>query len=73
MSELPKFWCKGQIKDLLSIRNGYAFKSIDFNNFTGIPAIRQTNLNTAIVNFNKSKIKGKLQLILIAIKHGRSG
>ena len=53
--ELPGNWVQGQIKDLVTIRNGYAFKSKDFKDEGGVPVIRQTNLSSRIVNFNKPK------------------
>lgn len=53
--ELPGNWMPGQIKDLVTIRNGYAFKSKDFKDEGDVPVIRQTNLSTRIVNFNKPK------------------
>ena len=54
-TELPENWAQGQIKDLVTIRNGYAFKSKDFNTESGVPVIRQTNLSTRVVNFNNPK------------------
>ncbi|MCP5347102.1 MAG: restriction endonuclease subunit S [Gammaproteobacteria bacterium] len=52
---LPENWAQGQIKDLVAIRNGYAFKSKDFNTVDGVPVIRQTNLSSRVVNFNNPK------------------
>ena len=54
-TELPENWAQGQIKNLVTIRNGYAFKSKDFNTEGGVPVIRQTNLSTRVVNFNNPK------------------
>ncbi len=53
--DLPENWAQGQIKDIVTIRNGCAFKSKDFNDEGGAPVIRQTNLSSRIVNFNKPK------------------
>jgi len=52
---LPDGWVLGEIQDLVKIRNGYAFKSEDFNVEKGVPVIRQTNLSTDTVNFYKPK------------------
>jgi type I restriction enzyme S subunit len=49
----------GKVKDLISIRNGYAFKSNDFRDDDGIPVIRQTNLSTDTVNFDRPKFLPK--------------
>ena len=48
-------WVDGTIGDLIKIRNGYAFKSVDFNNDGGVDVVRQTNLSTSVVNFDKPK------------------
>ncbi|MCP4091209.1 MAG: hypothetical protein GY746_15675 [Gammaproteobacteria bacterium] len=53
--DLPDNWVRGKIQDLIKIRNGYAFKSKDFQDEDGAPVIRQTNLSTEIVNFKKPK------------------
>jgi type I restriction enzyme S subunit len=52
---LPDGWVLGEVQDLVKIRNGYAFKSEDFNVEKGVPVIRQTNLSTDTVNFYKPK------------------
>jgi len=52
---LPDGWVLGEVQDLVKIRNGYAFKSEDFNVEKGVPVIRQTNLSTDTVNFDKPK------------------
>jgi type I restriction enzyme S subunit len=52
---LPEGWVLGEVQDLVKIRNGYAFKSEDFNVEKGVPVIRQTNLSTDPVNFDKPK------------------
>jgi len=52
---LPEGWVLGEVQDLVKIRNGYAFKSEDFNVENGVPVIRQTNLSTDPVNFDKPK------------------
>jgi type I restriction enzyme S subunit len=55
MSGLPQNWVDAKVGDLITIRNGYAFKSVDFLDEGVIPAIRQTNLSTPIVNFKNPK------------------
>jgi len=52
---LPDGWVLGEVQDLVKIRNGYAFKSKDFNVEKGVPVIRQTNLSTDPINFDKPK------------------
>jgi len=54
-NELPEEWVMGKIQDLITIRNGFAFKSKDFQDKAGAPVIRQTNLSTEVVNFKKPK------------------
>lgn len=53
MSELPKGWVLAHITDMLSIRNGYAFKSSEFCE-TGIPVIRQSELRGEIVDISRA-------------------
>lgn len=53
--KLNRKWDLGVVKDLVSIRNGHAFKSKDFKNEPGIPVVRQTNLSTKVVNFKNEK------------------
>jgi type I restriction enzyme S subunit len=57
-NELPTklgYWANGKIGNLVNIRNGFAFKSGDFKDDDGINVIRQTNLSTVVVNFDKPK------------------
>ncbi len=49
MSELPKGWAAACISDMLSIRNGYAFKSADFCD-EGVLLIRQSELRGGTVD-----------------------
>jgi type I restriction enzyme S subunit len=55
VSDLPDNWVEGKVQDLITIRNGYAFKSKYFQDDEGTPVIRQTNLSTDVVNFKKPK------------------
>jgi type I restriction enzyme S subunit len=43
VSELPLSWIECQLGEILKIRHGYAFKSMDFTN-EGVPLLRQANL-----------------------------
>lgn len=54
MSELPKGWKMGTLRDLARVRNGYAFKSSDFID-EGVPLIRQSNLVGDTVEIEKAK------------------
>jgi type I restriction enzyme S subunit len=49
VSELPKGWVAAHISDMLSIRNGYAFKSTDFCD-EGVLLIRQSELRGGTVD-----------------------
>ena len=55
LKEIPDNWVMGKVQDLITIRNGYAFKGKDFQDEVGAPVIRQTNLSTDVVNFKKPK------------------
>ncbi|MCD4796613.1 MAG: restriction endonuclease subunit S [Candidatus Cloacimonetes bacterium] len=48
----PKGWLNCKLGDVLFIRNGYAFKSKDFQK-EGIPLIKQTNLQNTEVDISK--------------------
>ena len=52
MNELPIGWHVGALCDVLRIRNGYAFKSAEFKN-TGVPVVRQSNLDGDKVDLSK--------------------
>jgi type I restriction enzyme, S subunit len=54
MSELPKDWRMGTLRDLAKVRNGYAFKSSDFID-EGVPLIRQSNLVGDTVEIDNAK------------------
>ena len=54
MSELPKDWKMGTLRDLARVRNGYAFKSSDFID-EGVPLIRQSNLVGDTVEIENAK------------------
>jgi type I restriction enzyme S subunit len=43
VSELPQGWFSAHISDILTVRNGYAFKSSDFSE-AGVPLVRQSEL-----------------------------
>lgn len=50
LGEIPKGWEVGKFGDLVKIINGYAFKSIDFNNFFSEGIIKIRNINGTIVD-----------------------
>jgi type I restriction enzyme S subunit len=50
--QLPQAWRIGTLGDAIRIRNGYAFKSADFQK-DGVPLIRQTNLNGKSVDLSR--------------------
>jgi len=49
--ELPEGWRVERIKDSMEIRNGYAFKSLDYK-LQGVPIVRTTNFNNGSINLN---------------------
>lgn len=53
MSEVPKGWVQARISDILTIRNGYAFKSSYFSD-SGVPLIRQSELKGDVVDLSES-------------------
>lgn len=53
-TELPSSWLEVAIKDVLEIRNGYAFKSADYQE-DGIFLVRQTNLNEGRVTKDNAR------------------
>lgn len=50
---LPSDWLEVPLGDVISIRNGYAFKSGEFTT-EGIPLVRQSNLDNGIVNLHEA-------------------
>jgi type I restriction enzyme, S subunit len=51
MNELPKGWASTTLGEVISIRNGYAFKSSDFCK-DGVPVVRQSNLTGSSVDLS---------------------
>ncbi|WP_157670875.1 restriction endonuclease subunit S [Chitinibacter sp. GC72] len=52
MSQKPIGWENAELGAVLSIRNGYAFKTVDFKN-EGIPLVKQSNLAGETVDLTK--------------------
>jgi type I restriction enzyme S subunit len=52
MSSLPESWVVTNFGEVAKVRNGYAFKSVDFLS-AGIPLVRQSNLSGNTVDLNK--------------------
>jgi type I restriction enzyme S subunit len=52
MIDLPVGWIRVCLGDIISIRNGFAFKSVDFSK-KGTPVIRQSNLTGALVDLTE--------------------
>jgi type I restriction enzyme S subunit len=50
LGEIPKGWEVGKFGDLVKVINGYAFKSIDFNDFSSEGIIKIRNINGTIVD-----------------------
>lgn len=53
MSDLPKGWQHAKLGDILSLKNGYAFKSAHYQD-TGIPVIRISDIQEGKVTTQKS-------------------
>ena len=53
MSGFPNGWALARISDILTIRNGYAFKSTYFSD-SGVPLIRQSELKGDVVDLSDS-------------------
>lgn len=53
-NELPLGWVSCLLGDILKLKNGYAFKSSEYQN-EGIPIVRISDINDGIVDINKSK------------------
>jgi type I restriction enzyme S subunit len=51
MSELPNGWTRTALGQVISIRNGFAFKSADFCK-DGVPVVRQSNLTGSFVDLS---------------------
>ncbi len=52
--ELPPGWAEAQVGDILRIRNGYAFKSSEYQEH-GVPLIPQTDIRESNVNVADAK------------------
>ncbi len=52
--ELPKNWLITSFGDVLTVKNGYAFKSTEYQS-EGIPIVRISDINEGIVNVSNSK------------------
>ncbi len=53
-AELPAGWRTARVGDILKIRNGYAFKSTDYQE-DGAPLIRQSELRSDVVDTSEAK------------------
>jgi type I restriction enzyme S subunit len=53
-NELPLGWVSCLLGDILKLKNGYAFKSSEYQD-EGIPIVRISDINDGIVDINKSK------------------
>lgn len=53
-TELPAGWRMARVGDILKIRNGYAFKSTDYQE-SGAPLIRQSELRSEVVDTSEAK------------------
>jgi type I restriction enzyme S subunit len=50
LGEIPKGWEVGKFGDLVKVINGFAFKSVDFNDFSSEGIIKIKNINGTIVD-----------------------
>jgi len=53
VSDLPKGWALAQVADILSIRNGFAFKRTSFSE-KGVPLIRQSELKGKLIDISSA-------------------
>lgn len=66
----PEHWVECKFGDVIQIKNGYAFKTKDFNKTGGVPVIKQTQLAgekvdlSKCVYVDKSFLKSKSNFIL---------
>ena len=60
--KLPEGWINCCIRDILSIQNGYAFKTKDFKT-QGVPLVKQTNLIKNSINLEKCQYLDKSFLL----------
>jgi type I restriction enzyme S subunit len=51
--ELPKNWVETELGNLITLMNGYAFKSTDYSD-VGIPIIRMSDIENNEINILKS-------------------
>lgn len=59
LNNIPKYWQVKKLGDLCKLKNGFAFKSIDYKN-SGIPVIRISDINVGIVSSKDSvKVEAK--------------
>ena len=61
LKELPDNWIDATVGDILRIRNGFAFKSNQYQE-QGIPLIRQTDISESVVNISDAKLVDPLLL-----------
>lgn len=50
VDRLPKGWRKGALGEIISVKNGYAFKSVDFNNKGENGIIKIKNISSNVVD-----------------------
>ena len=51
LGEIPEGWSSEKVKDFIEIRNGYAFKSGEYQEY-GMPVVRTTNFNNGTIDLN---------------------